>query len=71
MADTLTTVSPKFQVVIPARIRRGMDLHPGQKMEVFERGGIITMVPVRPLRELRGVAKGIPREGYRDKSDRL
>jgi GTP-binding protein LepA len=31
----------------------------------------LELVPVRPLRELRGMARGIPTEGYRDEVDRL
>jgi len=66
-----TTVSPKYQVVIPAEVRRGMGIRPGQKLTVVARGHIIMLVPVRPLRELRGMARGIPTEGYRDEADRL
>jgi AbrB family looped-hinge helix DNA binding protein len=66
-----TTLSPKYQVVIPAEVRRGMDLRPGQKMTVLARGRIIMLVPVRPLRELRGMARGIPLEGFREEIDRL
>jgi AbrB family looped-hinge helix DNA binding protein len=67
-----TTVSPKFQVVIPKRVREQAGVKPGQKFTVLaRRGGLITLVPVRPLREYRGFAKGIPTEGFRDESDRL
>jgi AbrB family looped-hinge helix DNA binding protein len=67
-----TTVSPKFQVVIPKRVREETGVKPGQKFTVLARqGGVITLVPIRPLREYRGFAKGMPTEGFRDKSDRL
>jgi AbrB family looped-hinge helix DNA binding protein len=63
------TVSPKFQVVIPAPIRKAMNITPGQKMQVLQVGDRIEFVPVRELKKMRGFLKGIdtrvPREGDR------
>lgn len=53
------TVSPKFQVVIPKEVRDRMKLAPGQKMQVISYGDRIEMVPVRPVRTMRGFLKGI------------
>lgn len=53
------TVSPKFQVVIPKDVRDKMRLAPGQKMQVISYGDRIELVPVRPVREMRGFLKGI------------
>ena len=53
------TVSPKFQVVIPKDVRDRMQLSPGQKMHVISYGDRIELVPVRPVRSLRGFLKGI------------
>jgi AbrB family looped-hinge helix DNA binding protein len=53
------TVSPKFQIVIPADVRREAGLAPGDRMEVFLYGDRIELVPVRPARELRGFVRGI------------
>lgn len=53
------TVSPKFQVVIPKDVRDKMRLAPGQKMQVIGYGDRIELVPVRPVRSLRGFLKGI------------
>lgn len=53
------TVSPKFQVVIPKDVRDRMQLAPGQKMQVISYGDRIELVPVRPVRSLRGFLKGI------------
>jgi AbrB family looped-hinge helix DNA binding protein len=64
-------VSPKFQIVIPKEIRERMDLRPGQVVSLIDRDGMITLVPQRPLSELRGIAKGASYEGYRDKTDRF
>ena len=35
---TTVTISPKFQVVIPKRIRERLDLRPGQQVQVVEYG---------------------------------
>ena len=53
------TVSPKFQVVIPKDVREKMRLAPGQKMQVISYGDRIELVPVRPVRTMRGFLKGI------------
>jgi AbrB family looped-hinge helix DNA binding protein len=60
-------VSPKFQVVIPKEVREAMGLRPGQRFVVFRHENRIELVPVEPMRRLRGFARGIdtsvPRDG--------
>ena len=64
------TVSPKYQVVIPAEIRESLGLKPGEKLQVFEYEGRIELVPVRDLKKMRGFLKGIDSTVPRDE-DRL
>jgi AbrB family looped-hinge helix DNA binding protein len=52
-------LSPKFQVVIPRRIRESMHLRAGQRMQIVEFGNRIELVPLRPMKELRGFVKKI------------
>lgn len=53
-------ISPKYQIVIlPKRIRESLHLKPGQKMQVFEYGHRIELVPIRSIKEMRGFLKGI------------
>ncbi len=63
------TVSPKFQVVIPKEIRKKLGLLPGQRIQVVVYGDRIELIPVRPVKRMRGFLKGIdtrvPREGDR------
>lgn len=67
----LVVISPKFQIVIPKEIRERMGLKPGQTVSLIDRGETITMVPKRPLSELRGILRGAPIDDYRDETDRL
>lgn len=50
----IVTVSPKFQIVIPKRIREAMELKPGEKISMTERNGIIRMVRLRDFEEFAG-----------------
>jgi AbrB family looped-hinge helix DNA binding protein len=62
----VVTVSPKYQVVIPQRIREALGLKPGQKVEAIQYLDRVEFIPVRPIRAMRGFLKGIdasvPRE---------
>lgn len=53
------TVSPRYQVVIPKQIRDQLCLLPGQKIHAIAYGDRIQLIPVRPIRELRGSLKGL------------
>jgi AbrB family looped-hinge helix DNA binding protein len=64
------TISPKFQVVIPQEIRESLRLKAGQKMQMINFEGQIVMVPLRPIREMRGAFKGMNTDFERE-PDRL
>ena len=64
------TVSPKFQVVIPLEVRESLGIHPGETLQVFQYENRIEMIPVRPMREMRGFLRGIDTTVDRD-PDRL
>jgi AbrB family looped-hinge helix DNA binding protein len=63
---TTITVSPKYQIVIPSRMRESLGIKPGEKLHVIEYRGRIELVPVRSTKSARGSLKGIdtdvPRE---------
>jgi len=65
-----TTISSKFQVVIPKALRERLDLRPQQTLTILEKGGILYLVPEREVQSLRGIARGVEVHDYRDKSDR-
>ena len=54
-----STVSSKYQVVIPKKIREEIGLVPGQKVHVIPYMGRIELIPVREMREARGFLEGL------------
>lgn len=61
------TVSSKYQVVIPRRVRESLGLRPGQRVHVLEYDGRIELVPERQLAEMRGFLPGLDTKVERDK----
>jgi AbrB family looped-hinge helix DNA binding protein len=66
---TSTTLSPKFQIVIPKAVREALRLVPGNKFHVLHYHGRIELIPVRDAKKMRGFLRGIdtrvPREADR------
>jgi AbrB family looped-hinge helix DNA binding protein len=61
------TVSPKFQVVIPKEVRERLGLSPGQRIQVVVYDDRIELIPVRPVKRMRGFLKGIDTRVPREK----
>lgn len=68
--DTVT-ISPKYQVVIPSRVRDSLGVKPGQKIKVILYNNRIEMIPVRPVEESRGFLKGIDTSVERESEERV
>jgi AbrB family looped-hinge helix DNA binding protein len=68
--DTVT-ISPKYQVVIPSRVRDSLGVKPGQKVKVILYNNRIEMIPVRPVEESRGFLKGIDTSVERESEERV
>lgn len=56
---TSVTVSPKYQIVIPKEIRESMGIVSGQKVQMMSYQGRIEVIPLKPMKEMRGFLKGI------------
>ena len=56
----LSTVTVKGQVTIPKEIRDQLKIHPNDKVDFILEEGRAILVPVRTLRELRGVVAARP-----------
>ena len=65
------TVSPKFQVVIPRRVREMLGVKAGQKMTVLAYDNRIVLITTRPIQEARGSLKGLDTSVERDEEDRV
>jgi AbrB family looped-hinge helix DNA binding protein len=65
------TLSSKYQLVLPRAARERLQLRPGMRITVFEKGGVIFLVPERPLKAYRGIVRGVRVKTLREKKDRL
>ena len=65
------TVSTKFQVVIPLKVRQMLHIISGQKMQVIAYNNRVVMIPVRPIQEARGSLKGMDTTIEREEEDRV
>ena len=67
----ITTISPKYQVVIPKDARERLKLKSGQKMVVVVKGGVVHMIPEKPVSFFRGFLKGMTAQEIREDEDRV
>ena len=66
-----TTISSKYQVVIPKQVREHLNLKPKQKLTVIEKDKMLILIPQTSLDALRGIAAGTKTDDYREKKDRF
>jgi AbrB family looped-hinge helix DNA binding protein len=55
----VVTVSSKCQIVIPKELRERLGIEPGQKLQAFALEDRIELVPIQPLKSMRGFLSGI------------
>ena len=67
--DTVT-VSPKYQVVIPLAVRERSRIRAGERLQVISFDDRIELIPVRPMRSMRGFLKGLDARFERDEKER-
>jgi AbrB family looped-hinge helix DNA binding protein len=65
------TVSKKYQIVIPEKLRRNSGIKPGDKMVAIAKHGIIQYIPICSLKETNGFIPELDSEKLRDESDRI
>jgi len=63
-------ISPKYQVVIPKKVRESLKLKPGQRLQVIQYKNRIELIPERKISDMRGFLKGIDTKVERGK-DRI
>ena len=67
----VTTVSPKFQVVIPRKIREQFEVKPGQKVVFLSYEHSLRLVFVPSIEEARGILKDMDTYLEREEDDRV
>ena len=65
------TVSDKYQVVIPRRLRERLKIKKRQKMNAIRSGNAIVLLPDVSIEEMRGAFPGLSSEGIREETDRF
>ncbi len=65
-----TTISPKYQVVIPKDVREKLHLKSGQKMTVVTKGGVVYLIPEKPVEAFKGFLKGMDTKDIREDTER-
>lgn len=61
------TVSPKFQIVIPKTIRESRHIRSGMKLSIVDFDDGLYIIPIRPMKTLRGSLKGMDTTIVREK----
>ena len=64
-------VSKKYQVVIPEKLRREAGIKPGDKMIAISKHKILHYIPVRSLKDTKGMTPGLDTEELCDEIDRV
>jgi AbrB family looped-hinge helix DNA binding protein len=67
--EALTTISSKFQIVIPRAVREQFNLKPGQKVMFIPYRNTIRLVIVPPIKDALGIFKGINTDHLREEVD--
>ena len=65
-----TTISSKYQVVIPRSIREQFNLKPGNKIMFIPYNQTLRVVIVPPIEQAQGMLAGIDTDPQREKDDR-
>ena len=67
----ISTISSKFQIVIPRNIREQFNIKPGQKVVFIPYRKTLRMVIVPPIEEAYGFLPGIDTSVDRDEEERV
>lgn len=59
-------MSKKYQVVIPEKIRKQAGIKPGDKMIAISKHKVLHYVPVKSIKETKGITPGLDTKDLRD-----
>jgi len=60
------TLSNEYQIIIPKEISKSIGLEPGSSFEVLSYNNRIELIPISPIKEVKGEFKGIDTNIERD-----
>lgn len=63
------TISSKYQITIPRKVRERLNLKPGDKVAFIPLENSLRLVVVPPIQEARGMFKGLDTENIREEVD--
>ena len=66
----VVTVSSKFQILIPLKVRMLLNIQRGQKMQFVAYDNRVVLIPMRPIQAARGSLKGMDTSVQREEEDR-
>ena len=67
--EALTTISSKYQIVIPRKLREQFNLKPGQKIMFIPYQKSIRLVIVPSIQDALGMFKGLNIDNLREEED--
>ena len=67
---SVATLSSKFQISIPKRVREAQRWQAGQEFVFIPKGNGVLLMPVPEFEQLAGIAKGARNLSIRDRKDR-
>jgi AbrB family looped-hinge helix DNA binding protein len=68
----IATISSKFQISIPKKIREQLHIKPGQQFIFILKGDGLELVPKRNIKDVRGILSGANVDNIRDReNDRI
>lgn len=65
----VATISSKFQISVPKKIREQLHISAGQQFIFIPKGNCLELVPRRNIKELRGILSGANTDQIRDRED--
>lgn len=54
-----TVIVSRYQIIIPPQVREMLEIHSGQEIEVLAHDGRIEIIPIKPMRAMRGFIRDI------------
>ena len=64
------TISSKYQILVPKKIREQLHIKPGQQFIFVVKGDCLELIPKKEIKELRGILAGANTRHIRDRKDR-